>query len=192
MAGFEIKPLSPETWNGFAALVERHKGVWGGCWCMGFHARTPNWGVSAEGNRADKRARVEAGQAHAALVHDGVDCVGWCQFGPVAELPRIKHRKAYEAAGDALPDWRITCFFVDKAARGRGVARAALGGAVGLIAAAGGGVVEAYPEAVSGRKVSGSFLWGATAEMFEGLGFERVRPLGKAHCVMRRVVQPVG
>src|SRR5688572_27555529 len=29
---------------------------------------------------------------------DGEDCVGWCQFGPVDELPRIKHRRAYEAA----------------------------------------------------------------------------------------------
>lgn len=189
---FEIKPLTPETWGDFAALVERHKGVWGGCWCMGFHARTPNWGVSAEGNRSDKQALVMVGRAQAALVFDGEACLGWCQYGPTAELPRIKHRKAYEAGQAGAPDWRITCFFVDKAARGRGVARAALAGAVALIAKAGGGTVEAYPEAVTGRKVAASFLFGATAEMFAAQGFVQQRPLGKAHWVMQRQIAREG
>jgi len=30
---------SPTTWPDFAALVEANNGVWGGCWCMGFHPR---------------------------------------------------------------------------------------------------------------------------------------------------------
>ena len=37
MVSYAVKPLSPETWPDFARLVERHNGVWGGCWCMGFH-----------------------------------------------------------------------------------------------------------------------------------------------------------
>ena len=32
------RPLTPETWPDFAALVEANNGIWGGCWCMGFHA----------------------------------------------------------------------------------------------------------------------------------------------------------
>jgi len=34
---YAIKPLDRTTWPEFARLVERHNGVWGGCWCMGFH-----------------------------------------------------------------------------------------------------------------------------------------------------------
>jgi len=34
MTGFSVKPLSETTWPDFARLVERHNGVWGGCWCM--------------------------------------------------------------------------------------------------------------------------------------------------------------
>ena len=120
--GFSAKPLDATTWPGFAALVERHNGVWGGCWCMAFHAK----GVGAAGNRAEKEARVREGHAHAALIFDGAACVGWCQFGPTQELPRIKHRRAYEEGLTSLPDWRITCFFSDKAYRGKGVAAAAL------------------------------------------------------------------
>jgi len=37
MAAFTTKSLDETTWPDFAALVERHNGVWGGCWCMSFH-----------------------------------------------------------------------------------------------------------------------------------------------------------
>ena len=34
---FTTRMLTPQTWDDFAALVEASNGVWGGCWCMGFH-----------------------------------------------------------------------------------------------------------------------------------------------------------
>ena len=43
---------------------------------------------------AREQAHVLAGEAHAALVFDGEDCVGWCQFGSPDELPRIKRKRA--------------------------------------------------------------------------------------------------
>ena len=33
---------------------------------------------------------------------------------PAEELPNIYHRKEYEETLDRLPDYRITCIFVDK------------------------------------------------------------------------------
>jgi GNAT superfamily N-acetyltransferase len=123
-------------------------------------------------------------------VYDGPTCVGWCQFGPAAELPRIKRQRAYREGLGEFPDWRITCFFVDRAYRRRGVAGVALEGALQEIARLGGGTVETYPEAVDGgRSVSGSFLHNATASLFERHGFERGRPLGKHHLVMSKVVR---
>lgn len=191
-----VKALDESTWPAFAALVERNNGVWGGCWCMGFHPEGVGKHKTPAQNRAEKEARVRAGTAHAALVFDGGaaeggPCVGWCQFGPTEELPRIKHAKAYTKGLELLPRWRITCFFVDRDHRRRGVAAAALRGAVSEIARLGGGVVESYPEVIGGRtKVSGSFLHNATAELFEREGFERTRQLGK-HCwVVRREVAP--
>ena len=144
MPTFTTKPLDPTTWPAFAALVERHNGVWSGCWCMSFHAEgKPNTRSVAQ-RRCDKETRVREGRAHAALVYDGETCIGWCQFGPTDELPRIKHRRQYEAELKTLPDWRITCFFTDKAYRGQGVADAALKGAVEEIRRLGGGVIESF------------------------------------------------
>lgn len=186
---YEIRPLDERTWGAFAALVERHRGIWGGCWCIAFHAEGAGKGRTAALNRADKAARVAAGTAHAALVFAGDLCVGWCQYGPPAELPRIKHRRAYEAAPSDPPGWRITCFFVDRDWRGRGVAEAALAGALRLIGEAGGGRVESFPEEVgAGRSVSSSFLHNGVLSTFEAQGFRRVRKLGKDRWLVDRSV----
>jgi ribosomal protein S18 acetylase RimI-like enzyme len=148
-------------------------------------------GHTPEGNRDAKRHRVQSGQAHAALVFHGDSCVGWCQFGAPAELPRIKQQRAYEAGDPTPPDWRITCFFVDREHRREGVADAALAGALEEIGRLGGGTVESSPEDVAGRSVSASFLHNATLAAFERQGFERVRRLGKNHWLVTRVV-PAG
>ena len=182
------RPLEESTWPDFAALVERHNGVWGGCWCMSFHPEAADRTRTAAQNRADKQRRVREGRTHAALVFDGSTCVGWCQFGPTGELPRIKHRRAYEEGLTALPDWRITCFFVDSRHRRRGVTSAALAGAIEEFARLGGGTVESYPEDVAGRRTSGSFLYNATLSLFERHGFARVRRLGKHHWLVAKVV----
>ena len=34
---YTVKALDESTWPAFAALVEHNNGVFGGCWCMGFH-----------------------------------------------------------------------------------------------------------------------------------------------------------
>ena len=102
-----------------------------------------------------------------------------CQFGSPDELPRIKREGAYREGLSALPDWRITCFFVDKGYRGIGVAAVALHGALQEISRLGGGTVESYPEDVNGRSVSASFLHNASTSMFEKEGFTRNRQIGK-------------
>ena len=152
---------------------------------MAFHPE----GQLRDAQRRDrKQCRVQQGTAHAALVFDGDACVGWCQFGSPDELPRIKHLRAYRQGLAALPDWRITCFFVDKAYRGQGVAAAALAGALDEISRLGGGTVESYPEDVTERAVSTSFLYNSRVAMFEHQGFERVRRLGKHHWVVAKHV----
>ena len=96
MSRFVCRPLDESTWTDFSALVERNGGIFGGCWCMGFHPEGAGRDSTQELNRERKLSRVRAGTAHAALVLDGDECVGWCQFGAPDEVPRIKSRAAYE------------------------------------------------------------------------------------------------
>jgi ribosomal protein S18 acetylase RimI-like enzyme len=185
VSDFIVKPLEESTWQDFAQLVEKHNGVWGGCWCLGFHQKGTG---SFSKNKEEKKRRVSAGETHAALVYDGSNAVGWCQFGQADTLPRIKHKRQYDSELTALPDWRITCFFVDRDYRGKGIASIALEGALNEITRLGGGTVESYPEDVAGRSTSGSFLYNAALSIFERQGFQRIRRLGKHHWVVRKVV----
>ena len=188
MDGLVVRPLEVATWDAFAALAERHNGVWGGCWCTWFHPDLPGRGESPEGNRAIKERLVREGRAHAALVMDGNRALGWCQYGTPEELPGIYHRKEVEAEPYDVPDFRITCFFVDRDHRRRGVSEVALRGALDLIARAGGGVVESYPQDTGGNRISASFLYNGTRSLFEAAGFDHLRAKGRNHCVMRTTV----
>lgn len=188
MQDLSVKALDTTTWPDFARLIERQDGEWSGCWCMAFHAEGSARTKTAAQNRAEKQTRVEQGRAHAALVYDGAACVGWCQFGPLDELPRIKHRREYLRDAVTLPDWRITCFFIESEYRHKGVATAALQGALREIGRLGGGTVESYPEETSGRMVSEPFLYNGSLSMFLGVGFRRSRPLGRNRWVVTKVV----
>ncbi|MDN5764402.1 MAG: GNAT family N-acetyltransferase [Humibacillus sp.] len=189
-----IRPLSADTWPAFAELVERHNGIFGGCWCTYFHSLSRDKDRTYESNRDLKCNLVENGCAHAALVFDGDEAVAWAEFGPPDELPNIHHRKEYEATQASAPDYRVTCIFVDRRYRRHGLAALALKGALDLIAQAGGGVVEGYPHDMTkqpdGKKMSSSFLYNGTRRMYEQAGFTFGRSKGLKNCVMTLTVPP--
>jgi GNAT superfamily N-acetyltransferase len=184
------RALDASTWSAFAELVEHNNGIFGGCWCIGFHLEFRQPGLD---HRTAKQDRVMTDRAHAAMVFDEAGIAqGWCQYGSPEELPGIKHRREYDKDAPPLPDWRITCFYVDTKHRGQGIARAALEGALDQIAQAGGGLVEAIPEVTEGREAHGRFLFSATVELFEQFGFTRRRQVGKHAWIVSRVVDPAG
>ena len=196
------KELSTKTWPDFERLFSQKNG-WDFCWCMHFHRPRGlpknEWlhsrakrGVR---NRREKRGLLERGCAHGILVYANGEPVGWCQYGPKEELPRIDNSRKYrglapEGATERL--WRITCFAVLKKYRQRGVASAALKGALEAIRNQGGGLVEAYPITCWESYAFGNESTHGTASMFEKAGFKAVAPLGSTrfstHVLMRRTV----
>ncbi len=190
MSEYRVEALSEATWPAFEALVAKHNGIFGGCWCMWFQPDADRDGHG--GGQAAKHRLVVQGRTHHALVMDGDAAVGWCEYGTPEELPRIYHRKEYEASGIEPTRYRLPCFFVDRNHRRRGVATLALQGALDLIAAGGGGTVEGYPRVdVGERKMSASFLFSGSVGMFAGAGFTRGPDIGRFRCIMRRTVAPV-
>ena len=186
-ASYKTRPLDASTWDAFAELVERNNGVYGGCWCIAYHSEYQR-GVSDP--RTLKEELVRAGRAHASLVFDQDGLAqGWCQYGSPDELG-LKHHREYAKDPPPRARWRITCIFVDKGHRGRGVARAGLEGALSQIAAAGGGLVEAISEATAGREAQSRFLFSATAELFEQYRFTRGRQVGKHAWIVSREIDP--
>jgi GNAT superfamily N-acetyltransferase len=198
---FTTKELSTKTWPDFVRLFSQGSG-WDFCQCMHYHRprRLPKeqWlGTRAERgvrNRRQKRALVEQGRAHGILVYANGVPVGWCQYGPREELPRIDNKPIYRGlAPDAgVKLWRITCFAVMKSYRKRGVASAALEAALESIWRQGGGLVEAYPITRWLSRTFGNESTHGTESMFAKAGFEPVAPFGStrysSHVLVRRTV----
>jgi GNAT superfamily N-acetyltransferase len=179
------RSLDAATWDAFAELVERNNGIYGGCWCIVHH---PEYERGSSDPKTLKRQLVHDGRARAALVLDETGLAqGWCHYGPRDDL-LLKHRREYDKEPPPTATWRIACIFVDKRHRGEGVARAALEGALEQIAAAGGGLVEAISEVTSGRDAQDRFLFSATVELFEDLGFTRIRQVGKHAWIVSKPV----
>ena len=187
-SAYTVRALDDSTWHAFAALVERNNGVFGGCWCMGFHPEGVGRDTTPELNRERKLERVRAGTAHAALVFDGADCVGWCQFGAPAELPRIKSRAAYEKGRRRHPTGgsRAATSARGIVARAWSPRRSPAPSISSPTLAA--GVVEGYPE--DAGSVPAGFLFNGALSTYERLGFSRDRKIGKHRWVVTRVVEP--
>jgi len=186
-ARLSVRELGSSTWPDFERVVEKHNGVWGGCWCTAFHLKRSEEKEWAGKRRALKEKLVRADRSHAALVYNESDVVGWCQFGPPLELPG--RMSGYGKLDLAPPDWRITCFFVDRDHRREGVSKVALQGALRMIASEGGGTVDGYPIDTRGKPYSSSFLWGGTHSMFTEFGFHPLGALGASKWIMRKVVR---
>jgi ribosomal protein S18 acetylase RimI-like enzyme len=191
---FIVKELSSSTWQDFEKLAIKQ----GHCWCMHYQRPRPvrgKFSTAERGmmNRKAKEMLVKQGRSHAALVYDGKTPVGWCQYGPKEELPRIDAGRNYKKL-ELLPGdkklWRITCFFVDRDYRGQGVARTALRGALESIRKQGGGIVEAYPVVSKNLSKIAEWIWFGSPSMFRRERFKPVAPLGTSYHLMRRTILP--
>jgi hypothetical protein len=183
------KELTPSTWPDFEKLFAKHNGVWGGCWCMFYH-KQGEFQIKdhALENKRAKKALVKRRRSHGIIVYSNGKPVGWTQYGPRPELPRMDASKTYqrlarERDGEKL--WRITCFFVDRNTRKQGIAGFGLIAALASINKKGGGIVEAYPTLKAGGS---SLMWSGTVGMFERAGFKVESELGKSRVLMRKTV----
>jgi len=192
MTALSTKELGPKTWPDFEKLAPKQ----GQCWCT-YYQRAKPVHTGKDPLKADrvnhsyKENLVMQGKSHAILVYDGKRPVGWCQYGPKEELPRIDAGRGYRKVEPLITEkmlWRITCFFVDREYRGKGIAETALKGALESIRNQGGGIVEAYPVVSKKMGAVPEWLWFGTPGMFRRAHFKPVAPLGTSLQLMRRTL----
>src|SRR5436309_677571 len=150
---YTSKELSAKTWPDLARLFEKPEigDAWW-CWCMHHHvesysapenARPRTRAERAVRNRRQKETLVRNGRAHGVIVYANREPVGWCQYGPREELPRVDHSRNYRNLAPTDENkklWRITCFVVNKKYRKSGAASTALKSALEAIRRKGGGL----------------------------------------------------
>jgi GNAT superfamily N-acetyltransferase len=97
-----------------------------------------------ERNKAAFQEIVKGGPSPGLIAFDGDLAVGWCQLTPREALPWLERSWRLKRVDD-LPVWSISCFYIRKGYRRKGITSALIAAAVKAAKKAGVPAVEAYP-----------------------------------------------
>ena len=140
---FPIYPLTPELWPALDDLFGE-RGPVSRCWCMYWRISSDYRKRSSEANKAAFCELVKNGPPLGLLAFDGDLAVGWCQLTPRDVLPWLD-RTWWLKRVDDLPVWSISCFYIRKGYRRRGVTSALITAALEVAKQAGAPALEASP-----------------------------------------------
>ena len=118
---------------------------------------------------------------------------GWVRVGPRIRQPRLARTRIVGRSPeprDADDVWAVSCFSVRRGARGRGVMRALVDGAVGFAREHGARVLEAYPYDTAVADVPANSLYVGVQQVFVDAGFQVVERSTPQRSVVSRTLTP--
>ena len=147
-----------------------------------------NWRIGSayrqqprEKNKAAFREVVKRGPPPGLLAFDGDLAVGWCQLTPRAALPGMDRVWQVKRVDD-VPVWSLSCLYVRKGYRRKGVTSALIAAAVKAARRATAPALDAYP---FDADVSPSATGTGYASTFARAGFKTVARRIPARPIMR-------
>jgi GNAT superfamily N-acetyltransferase len=138
-----IRPLTPDLWPALEDLFGKN-GACNGCWCMYWRIGSAYRKRRREQNKAAFRELVKRGPPPGLLAFDGNVAVGWCQLTPRDALPWLDRAWRLKRA-EVVPVWSLSCFYVRKGYRKRGVTSALIAAALKAAKRFKAPALEAYP-----------------------------------------------
>ena len=115
--------------------------------------------------------------------------VGWCAIGPSEAYPRLANSRTLKPV-DARAVWSITCFFVARPFRRRGLTVELLKAAVEFARRGGARIVEGYPVEPH-EEQSDAFVYTGLASAFRKAGFKEVLRRSPTRPIVRRIIKQV-
>lgn len=175
-----VEPLTSRLWPAFSELMDEG-GPSRRCWCMYWRIGATYGKCSPDRNRAAFRDVVAHGRPPGLVAMDGPTAVGWCQVTARDDLPALDRPWRLRRVDDS-PVWCISCFYVRKDWRHRGVMTALIEAAAAFARGQGAPAVEVYP---IDAQVSPSATSTGYADTFTRLGFTEVARRSPERPIMR-------
>jgi GNAT superfamily N-acetyltransferase len=165
-------PLTQKLWRDFEMLLGA-RGACGGCWCMFWKLRgkdfSENTGDSA---RQMQKSIVDAKTVPGLLAYSEGYPIGWIAVEPRSAYPKLAHSRVLKPVDDQEV-WSITCFFVEKNHRHKGITVELLKAAAEYVKSCGGKIVEGYPVDAQQNQPD-PFVYTGTASAYKQAGFVEV------------------
>jgi GNAT superfamily N-acetyltransferase len=136
------------------------------------------------GNRRAFRRIVESGDPPGILAYDGGKPVGWCAIGPREIYPVLERSRTLKRV-DEQPVWSVTCFFVARPYRRKGITAKLLTAAVKYARTRGAKLIEGYPVAPRKGSIPDAFAWTGLVGAFEEAGFVEVARRSPSRPIVR-------
>jgi GNAT superfamily N-acetyltransferase len=162
-----VRPLTPDLWPALVDLFG-DSDVCSRCWCMYWRIGAAYRKRTSETNKSAFQEIVKRGPPPGLLAFDGDVVVGWCQLTPRDQVPELDRSWRLRRVDD-LPVWSISCFYVRKGYRRRGITSGLIAAALKAAKQAGATALEAYP---LDRSLTPSATSTGIVSTFERAGFE--------------------
>ena len=143
----------------------------------------PEYHKRARQKNSALRRIVSQGPPPGLLAFYGEQPVGWCQLTARQDLSWLNRKPALEAVDDT-PVWSISCFYVRRSYRKKGVMASLIREALKTAKRANVPAVEAYPVDTT-RPGSTSNVFTGTASTFRRLGFRTIARRQLSRPIMR-------
>ena len=114
--------------------------------------------------------------------------LAWCSLAPRDQFSALDRSRILKPV-DELPVWSISCFFVEKNYRGKGLSIQMIKAAVDYVKKNGGAVVEAYPVEPKKDKMPDAFAWTGLASAFIKAGFTECTRRSETRPIMRFYIE---
>jgi len=188
LSRLDFKTATPSRWPDVEKLFGE-RGACGGCWCMAWRLNHKDWvaGKGPENKRALKKL-VTSGKAPGVLAYNGREPIGWCAIAPRSAYSALERSRVLKPLDD-LPVWSISCLFVSKPYRRKGMSARLIKAAVEFAAKSGARIVEGYPVEPTMAKTPDPFVWTGIPSAFRKAGFKEVARRSRTRPIMRRTVR---
>src|SRR4030042_2795719 len=114
------KELTTETWNDFEKLFGE-RGACGGCWCMSWRLKSSDFEKQKGlGNKKAIKSLVKERKTIGIMVYQDKNPIGWCSVAPREDFLRLENSRVLQPIDDK-PVWSVSCLFIDKKYRRKGV-----------------------------------------------------------------------
>lgn len=161
------------------------RGACGGCWCMYWRLPRGEW-AAGKGDKNKKAFKkiVASDQTPGVLAYAGKEPIGWCAIAPREDFLSLARSRVLKPVDDESI-WAITCLFVKKPYRRRGVSVALLRAAVELASKNGAKIIEGYPITPTMEKTPDPFVFMGVPSAFKAAGFKEVARRSATRPIMR-------
>lgn len=177
-------PATPARWTDLEKLFGE-RGACGGCWCMFWRLPRKEFAASkGAGNKRALKRIVVSGREPGIMAYLDEEPIGWCAVAPRQDYVALERSRILKPIDDQ-PVWSISCLFIQKSYRRRGVSTELLRAAISFAANHGARIVEGYPVQPSMEKMPDPFLWHGIPSAFLKAGFHEVERRSRSRPIMR-------